>query len=258
MSRKQDRSGLSRREFLGAGAAVIAAACSTGRADDGGATLGDGRLKARPAAPTAAAAIGANPLGLGGNRDGILHVPSGYTPDTPAPLVLMLHGAGGSARGGIRPFQSLADASGLILLALDSRDVTWDAIRGDFGPDVAFIDRALAEVFRRCAVDPQRVIVEGFSDGATYALSLGLTNGDLFKRIVAFSPGFIAASSFVGKPQVYISHGTADTILPIDSCSRRIVPQLEGRGYDVRYHEFEGGHQVPAEIAQEAAGWLVA
>jgi phospholipase/carboxylesterase len=170
----------------------------------------------------------------------------------------MLHGAGGSSRGGIRPFQSLADASGLILLALDSRDMTWDAIRGDFGPDVAFIDRALTEVFRRCAVDPAHVVVEGFSDGATYALSLGLTNGDLFKRIIAFSPGFIAASAFTGKPQVYISHGTADNILPIDSCSRRIVPELKGLGYDVRYHEFEGGHQVPEEIAREAAGWLTA
>ena len=44
--------------------------------------------------------------------------------------------------------------------------------------------------------------------------------------------------------------------LPIDRCSRRIVPQLERAGYEVRYREFEGGHVVPPAIARQAARWF--
>ena len=94
--------------------------------------------------------------------------------------------------------------------------------------------------------------VEGFSDGASYALGLGLANGDLFRRIVAFSPGYVPGFTAEGHPTVFVSHGTGDEVLPIDRCSRRIVPALQRRRYDVTYREFEGGHEVPAEIAEEA------
>ena len=110
--------------------------------------------------------------------------------------------------------------------------------------------------FDGSSVDPTRIAVGGFSDGATYALSLGLINGDLFRRVAAFSPGFIVDGPPHGKPQFFISHGTADPILPIDQCSRTIVPSLRGRGYDVTFREFAGGHTVPADVAQEAMRWL--
>ena len=51
---------------------------------------------------------------------------------------------------------------------------------GRYGSDIAFIDRALAQIFNRNAIDPSKVAIAGFSDGASYALSVGLTNGDLF------------------------------------------------------------------------------
>jgi predicted esterase len=44
--------------------------------------------------------------------------------------------------------------------------------------------------------------------------------------------------------------------LPIDLCSRRIVPRLERAGYDVRYREFDGGHTISPEIALEAVDWF--
>src|SRR2546429_387045 len=76
-------------------------------------------------------------------------------------------------------------------LALSARDTTWDAITRSFGPDVDFINRALERVFDSVAIDPARVAVGGFSDGASYGISLGLINGDLFKRVSAFSAGFV-------------------------------------------------------------------
>jgi phospholipase/carboxylesterase len=219
-----------------------------------------GRLSARPHPPAAEApARGLLPLGLGGRRDGLLYVPKGYRPDRPAPLVVMLHGAGGNARNGLGPWQKLADEAGLLLLAPDSRGPTWDLIAEDaYGSDVAFIDRALAYVFAHYAVDPGRIALEGFSDGASYALSLGLTNGDLFTHVVAFSPGFLAPAAQRGEPKVFVSHGVKDEVLRIDSCSRRIVPRVEQAGYAVRYREFDGPHTVPADVAREALDWFTA
>jgi predicted esterase len=106
-------------------------------------------------------------------------------------------------------------------------------------------------------VDRRRIAVGGFSDGASYALSLGLTNGDLFTHVIAFSPGFMAPTGYEGSPRLFISHGTRDRVLPIERCSRRIVPQVKGAGYDVLYREFDGAHAVPPEIAREAHEWFV-
>ncbi len=215
-----------------------------------------GRLTARPGAVHSDNERGLLPLGLDGSRDGWLYVPATYNPDSPAPLVLMLHGAGGGGQGNLWPLRDMAEAAGMILLGPDSRRDTWDVIYGGYGPDVAFIDEALARTFKRYAVDPQRVAVEGFSDGASYALSLGMTNGDLFSDIVAFSPGFMTPASQTGAPRIYISHGVRDDVLPIGSCSRRLVPLLRRAEYDVTYHEFEDGHTVPPAIAQDAVRWF--
>jgi predicted esterase len=209
-----------------------------------------------PGAPSAEFAPGTTrPLKLERSRDAVLQLPAKAT-DQALPLLVMLHGAGGSGEGVLRRVAAAAEDAGVAVLAPDSRDATWDGIRGSFGPDVAFIDRALARVFERVPIDPERVAVGGFSDGATYALSLGLVNGDLFRRIVAFSPGFIVGGTPKGKPQFFVSHGKADQILPIDQCSRVIVPQLQRRGYEVTFKEFDGGHQVPPDIALEALRWI--
>ncbi|HEX8685019.1 MAG TPA: hypothetical protein VF654_00920, partial [Pyrinomonadaceae bacterium] len=216
-----------------------------------------GRLAARPGTVRAAGPAGLQPLKLGGKRDGFVYVPEGVSAGRPAPLMLLLHGAGGSARHTIPLLQGFADKTGTILLAPDSRAQTWDVIAGGYGPDVEYIDRALGQTFARYAVDPAHVAVGGFSDGASYALSLGATNGDLFTHVVAFSPGFMAPASQHGSPALFISHGTKDRVLPIDSCSRRIVPRVKRAGYSVLYREFDGPHTVPREVAGEAVAWFL-
>jgi phospholipase/carboxylesterase len=219
---------------------------------------GRGRLRARvgPPSSNAAARTGLRPLGLGSTRDGLLYVPAGYGELEKAPLALTLHGAGGNARSGISHFLHLADTAGVVLLAPESRGRTWDVLMGGYGPDVEFIDRTLEWEFDRLALDTRRLAITGFSDGATYALSLGLTNGNLFTHLIAFSPGFMAPGDRRGKPPVFVSHGTHDRVLPIERCSRRIVPQLDRAGYQVHYREFDGPHTVPESIAREALHWF--
>jgi predicted esterase len=117
---------------------------------------------------------------------------------------------------------------------------------------VAFIDEALRQVFRMHPVDPARIAVSGFSDGASYARSLGVINGGLFSHVLAFSPGFLIPTGAEDRPKVFVSHGIHDDVLPIGPCSRRIVPALEAAGYDVEYREFDGGHVVPREMVDRA------
>ena len=239
------------------GAIALATGGCLGSTEPSGAQ-GDGRLAARVTSPTQTTAPGLYPLGLGGSRDGFLYVPTGYKPDTPAPIALLLHGAGHDATEMVEPIRPLADSRGLVLLAPDSRGSTWDAIRGTFLEDVKFIDRAFTHAFARVRIDATRVRIVGFSDGASYALSLGIINGDFFSRVAAFSPGFIVQGPAAGKPKMFITHGTRDAILPIEQTSRVLVPQLKAAGYDVEYHEFDGGHGVTDELLGDAVAWSAA
>ena len=215
-----------------------------------------GRLTARPGTPREqAAAAGTHPLSVGPGHETLLHVPRGYRPDRPAALAVLLHGAGGTARFGLELLLPLADEANLILVAPRSQGPTWDIIMGDFGPDVRILDRALAHVFDRYVVDPTRVAIGGFSDGASYALTLGLANGDLFSHVLAFSPGFAAPPVQVGMPVVFICHGIHDRVLPIGQCGRWLAKELGHGGYAVHYREFDGAHVVPDEQRREAARW---
>lgn len=246
---------------------VLAGGCSAGGTSEeaGGGT----RAMGNPAADHEAGRLGARPRAsaqgvpargmrrLGGEAaSGHLYVPASYKRSRPAPLVLGLHGAGGDGTGAISRLVPHADETGAILLAPKSRGRTWDVILDGFGPDVELIDRLLARVFRRYAIDADRVGVQGFSDGASYALSIGLINGDLFRHVVAFSPGFMEADDPHGSPVFFITHGTEDPILPIDQTSREIVPTLREEGYEVTYREFEGRHEVPNQLVPEAFAWL--
>ena len=219
-----------------------------------------GRLTAKPNGKPAGnnAIIGIQTLRFDSEKESLLYVPKYYDPNTPAFLAVMLHGSGGIAAHGLSYLHEYADEQNIILLAPASQDYTWDIIAGhSFDKDVIFLDQALQFVFEGYAIDPERIAVGGFSDGASYALWIGLTNGDLFKYIIAFSPGFFYVTDNNGAPAVFISHGVHDRILPINSCSRRIVPQLKKHRLQVLYHEFDGEHEMPANIKQEAVEWFL-
>ncbi len=220
---------------------------------------GSSRLTARPGTPTLSITPGSYPITDARPLDGTLVVPSSYSPNKPMPLLVGLHGAGGLASGQVSLLGGLAELNGFLLLAIGARGITWDVFSSKFSSDVQFIDSALKWAFQRCNVDASRVGIEGFSDGASYTLAMALTNGDLFSRAIAFSPGYVpdSDSPLVGKPSFFDSHGTEDTVLRIDSASRLIVSTLKAKGYAVTYQEFTGGHQVPAGIAAQAMSWFM-
>ena len=251
---------LTRRRFSAlAGGTFASVALGNACSNIGDAALArDGRLTARPREGIKTTASGQINLrldiDLDHERGAILQLPKNI--DSALPLLVMLHGATQSAEDMFWYLGTTHEEAGVAVLAPNSRDTTWDAIGGSFGRDVVSLNRLLERVFETVAIDPARVAVGGFSDGASYAISLGLINGDLFRSIVAFSPGFVVSGNPLGKPRIFISHGTNDHILPIDRCGRRIAATLISRGYDVTFREFDGDHEIPGDIARDGLKWV--
>jgi phospholipase/carboxylesterase len=228
---------------------------------EAGSPAEEGRLLARPRNPPAEGLPwplppGLHPLGQGGARDGKLRVPAGLPPGSRLPLIVMLHGATGNAERALRRISAIADQA-LVMLP-ESLGTSWDILEGGYGPDVGRLDEALHRIFAAWPVDPERLAIAGFSDGASYALSLALMNGTLFSHCLAFSPGFVAPVRFEGRPALFVSHGVEDEVLPIDACSRRLMPKLERAGYYGQYMEFPGKHEVPEEVQQAGLAFLLA
>ena len=187
---------------------------------------------------------------------GLFYVPRSYNPNEPLPLLILLHGADHHASDWFGSYSRRAERGRFIIVAPDSFGRTWGST-GDYGPDVSRINAELAVVFSRYAIDSGRIIVGGFSDGASYALSLGLFNGDRIRGVIAFSPGSLNGRQGRGHPSFFISHGLQDTMLPVEG-SRSFVALLQKAGYAVVYREFNGGHEVPPAVSDVAMMWVEA
>ena len=187
---------------------------------------------------------------------GLFYVPRSYNPNEPLPLLILLHGGDHHASDWFGSYSRRAEKGRFIIVAPDSFGRTWGST-GDYRPDVSRINGALAAVFSRYAIDPGRIIVGGFSDGASYALSLGLFNGDRIRGVIAFSPGYINGRQGRGHPSFFVSHGLQDTMLPVEG-TRSFVALLQNAGYAVVYREFNGGHEVPPSLSDVAMTWVEA
>jgi predicted esterase len=219
-------------------------------------TSGKERISARPLPDVSPVAPGTYNLMVASPNDAILLVPSTITEKVALPLVVMLHGAGGTPAT-LEQVLQLGQQYGFAVLVPKSRGATWDLALGAFGEDVVVIDKALTETFKRVRVDAGHIALAGFSDGASYALSLGLANGDLFTHIIAFSPGFVGVVPHRGKPAFFLGHGNGDGVLPVATTRDNIAPFLRQSGYSVKYYEFPGGHRVDSLEADTAFHWFL-
>jgi phospholipase/carboxylesterase len=196
-------------------------------------------------------------LGLSDDgRDGTLFVPKSYKPGTKMPLVVMLHGFSGWGDNQRRLFD-LAEELGFIVVAPESRDITWGKEAPGFDQDVRYIGAAFRHVGSLVDVDFDHVALGGQSDGAGYALTMGLAYGDTFNHLIILAGGgLIEPIRRQGKPKIFIAQGVKDTTMPPDVSGRKNLALLKD-DYDVTYREHEGGHATPLVITREALLWFL-
>jgi phospholipase/carboxylesterase len=246
-------------KFLTALFALLLSACITAAAPV------TGELSARISAP-ATPSTDRGLIHLNQHTSASLYVPASYSPDRPAPFLLLLHGASGRGDNMIRKFKDEADKRGIILLAPDSAGNTWDIALSysgnsrqapQFGDDVPRVDAALAQTFSRYAIDPQHAGIAGFSDGAGYALSLGVKNSRLFHSIMAFSAGILVPGDTGPPARIFMSHGRKDHVIPIAVPKDTLAPALRSAGFKVQFVEFDGDHELPPAILSQALDWFL-
>lgn len=137
----------------------------------------------------------------GRERGFIVHVPKAYRADRPAPLVLALHGGGGSmevmAKDRLYGLVSQSEASGWIVVfpngysRLGGKLATWNAgiccgaARDRASDDVGFLRAVVADVQRRLAIDPQRIFAAGMSNGGMMSYRLACEASDVFRAVAA-------------------------------------------------------------------------
>lgn len=135
-------------------------------------------------------------------RDFIVHVPQTYRAERPVPLVLALHGGGGSmqvmARDRLYGLIERSEASGWIVAFPNGysrlpggRFATWNAgiccggARDSGSDDVGFLRAVVADVQRRLAIDPRRVFAAGMSNGGMMSYRLACEASDLFRAVAS-------------------------------------------------------------------------
>lgn len=199
-----------------------------------------------PAAPAAAdgapsADAGRGPgdyarmLSHGGwDRHYEVHVPPGYRPGSPAPVVMVLHGGGGfpSAVRYQSGMDAVADREGFLVVYpagtgywYEDRLLHWNA-GGVFKnkaqqsvDDVAFLTTVLDDVASMFTIDPTRVYATGISNGAHMCYRLASEASDRFAAIGPIA-GQRTVGQLVGKPPRPVPlihfHGKQDTWAPFD------------------------------------------
>jgi phospholipase/carboxylesterase len=194
--------------------------------------------------------------------------PLAFIPDIvdakkPAPMILLLHGAGQRAERLLTRITPAAQARGVIILAPQAASATWDIIRAfrgaaiNFSEDAQRLDASLSALFAQFTIDPKRVAIGGFSDGASYALSLGPRNQELFTHIMGFSPGGFVPFEDKARAKVFVSHGRQDQILNFENAAESVVPDMKAQGFDVRFEAFDGKHVFREEEIAKAMDWFL-
>lgn len=199
-----------------------------------------------------------------GEASAVLLTPQQIDPEKKYPLITVLHGAGRQDEMLVRGLERFDEAEERQALFLVPRSVapTWDLIVGGARTDLDFLEYAYDLIYRRYPVDAFRQALVGYSDGASYALSVGLSNPGLFSAVMAWAAGFCVLDpegkqSAEPAPRLYLEYGTHDELFPFEQIALPMKENLEKAGYDLTFSVDEGGRHWPSGTFQrEALDWF--
>jgi predicted esterase len=210
-----------------------------------------------------------------GPQRAALFTPDEIEPGRKYPLLAVLHGAGRREELLMKAYRDEAERRQALFLVPRSHGMTWDLIEHAVArntpeaglapagrPDLDFLEHAYDLIFRRYPVDAERLGLVGYSDGASYALSVGLSNPHLFRAVMGWAAGFVAieneaAAPGVPRPAVLVEYGTHDELFPFEQVAVPMREQLEAFGCNVTFRVDEGGRHWPSGAFQdEALDWF--
>jgi len=113
----------------------------------------------------------------GKTRAYYLYVPSTVKPESPVPLIVMLHGSGRVGMSLVEKWKDLAKKENFIIAGPDSSNSQGWGMPQD-GPD--FLRDLVEELKRKYPINPRRVYLFGHSAGAIFALEISLLESEYF------------------------------------------------------------------------------
>jgi len=166
----------------------------------------------------------------------------------PLPLVIALHGRGSRAEPMFELWKSTAQRAGAVLVAPQSLDAFGEGfhwLKVDEAEHLVLL--AIEQARAKHDIDPDRIVVTGFSQGGYVAFVMGARHPELFAGVIpmgAYTDAAVAIPESEGRsPRYYVAVGDQDQVL--EGC-RASVEQLTRAGLAVRLRVFEGvGHSFP-------------
>jgi hypothetical protein len=205
-----------------------------------------------------------------GASSAILLTPDAIDPDRRYPLFTVLHGAGRQDEALAKGYRAEPDRRQAFFLIPRSVAPTWDLIAGGERCDLDFLEYAYDLIYRRFPIDALQQSLIGYSDGASYALSVGLCNASMFSSLMVWAAGFLVldpptAEAFgrhpgsPPRPRVYLEYGTHDELFDFQQVALPMRENLEKAGLDVTFSVDEGGRHWPSStFHSEALDWYFA
>ena len=199
---------------------------------------------------------------MGDDLQAFLLVPRTLAPGRAYPLVVVLHGAGRQDELLFKGLQGEADRRDALFLIPRSYQMTWDLIAGGNDADLRFLAYCLRWIYARYRIDPARQALMGFSDGASYALAVGLSNPKIFSAVMVWAAGFLAidANNLAAddpKPRLFVEYGDRDPLFPYAQVALPLRDALVQIGYPLLFRTDEGGGHWPSPKFQpDALDWF--